>query len=56
MGDEVDYNPIHVYVVDDEKIITSTLTRILARTGIHQSALPIPWKHWSQRRRNLPLS
>jgi CheY-like chemotaxis protein len=33
MGDEVDRNPIHVYIVDDEKIITSTLTRILAQNG-----------------------
>jgi DNA-binding NtrC family response regulator len=33
MDDEVDYNPIHVYVVDDEKIITSTLTAILAQNG-----------------------
>lgn len=33
MGDEVDRDPIHVYVVDDEKIITSTLTAILARKG-----------------------
>jgi len=33
MGDEVDCNPVHVYVVDDEKIITSTLTRILAQSG-----------------------
>jgi hypothetical protein len=42
MGDEVVCNPIHVYVVDDEKIIASTLTAILAQNGIHQSALPIP--------------
>jgi CheY-like chemotaxis protein len=33
MGDEVDSSPIHVYVVDDEKVITSTLTAILAQNG-----------------------
>jgi len=33
MGDQVDRNPIYVYVVDDQKIITSTLTAILAQNG-----------------------
>jgi len=33
MGDEVDCNPIHVYIVDDEKIITTTLTLIFAQNG-----------------------
>ena len=33
MGDQVDLNPVHVYVVDDEKIITSTLTAILTQNG-----------------------
>ena len=33
MDDEVDYNPVHVYVIDDEKIITHTLTAILGQKG-----------------------
>jgi CheY-like chemotaxis protein len=33
MDDEVDCHPVHVYVADNEKIITSTLTRILAQNG-----------------------
>lgn len=33
MGDEVDSSAIRVYVVDDEKIITNTLTTILAQHG-----------------------
>jgi len=33
MGDEVDRNPVHVYVVDDEMMITHTLTAILGQNG-----------------------
>jgi DNA-binding response OmpR family regulator len=33
MGDEVDCNPIHVYVVDNEKLIASTLAVILTQNG-----------------------
>lgn len=33
MSDQVDNNPVHVYVVDDEKIITHTLTAILGQKG-----------------------
>ena len=33
MGDEVERKSICVYVVDDEKLITSTLTAILAQNG-----------------------
>jgi DNA-binding NtrC family response regulator len=33
MGDQVDRNPIHVYVVDDEKLIANTLALILGQNG-----------------------
>jgi len=42
MGDEVDSIPLHIYVVDDENVITSTLTRIFAQSGYISSGFTNP--------------